>query len=292
MADRYFKPRHQPAYRVELKQVFLCRKVGQTERRIMIALANDRLSTDREITDTPREVARLNARWRELQAERVLKMALLEEFPGHIAVSSSFGTEAAVLLHLVAQVYRATPILFLDTEKHFQETLDYRDQLIDFLGLRDVRVIKPLPTEVKREDSTGFLYETDQDACCDLRKTRPLAYAMDGFDAWITGRKRYQNSDREDLPIFEADTNGKVKVNPLANWSPLDVQTYFNDHNLPRHPLEAKGYKSIGCAVCTTPVNEGEDPRAGRWRESDKTECGIHVTADGKVVRTRLINTI
>ena len=256
----------------------------------MIALAKDRLSTDLTTKDLPGEVARLNARWRTLQAERVLKMALLEEFPGHIAVSSSFGTEAAVLLHLVAQVYRATPILFLDTDKHFQETLDYRDQLIDFLGLRDVRIIRPVPEEVAEEDTDGHLYEDDHDACCDLRKTRPLKYALDGFDAWITGRKRYQNADREDLPIFEADQNGKVKVNPLANWSPVDLQHYFAEHNLPRHPLEAKGYKSIGCATCTTPVKDGEDPRAGRWRDSDKTECGIHVTADGKVIRTRLIN--
>lgn len=258
----------------------------------MIALAKDRLSTETAKPDTAAEVARLNARWRALQAERVLKMALLEEFPGHIAVSSSFGTEAAVLLHLVSRVYRATPIMFLDTGKHFQETLDYRDELIDFLGLRDVRVIRPVEGELETEDPSGNLFELDYDACCDLRKTRPMKYALDGFDAWITGRKRYQNADREDLPIFEADQNGKVKVNPLANWSPIDLQTYFNDHDLPRHPLEAKGYKSIGCATCTTPVKEDEDPRAGRWRNAEKTECGIHVTADGKVVRTRLINNV
>ncbi len=256
----------------------------------MIALAKDRLSTSLDPRDTASEVARLNARWRALQAERVLEMALLEEFPGHIAVSSSFGTEAAVLLHLISRVYRATPILFLDTGKHFQETLDYRDQLIDFLGLRDVRVIRPVEEELANEDPNGNLFELDFDACCDLRKTRPMKYALDGFDAWITGRKRYQNADREDLPIFEADPNGKVKVNPLANWSPIDLQTYFNEHDLPRHPLEAKGYKSIGCATCTTPVKDGEDPRSGRWRNSEKTECGIHVTADGKVIRTRLID--
>ncbi len=256
----------------------------------MIALADDRLSTNRNSGDTATEVARLNARWRELQAERVLKMALLEEFPGHIAVSSSFGTEAAVLLHLISRVYRATPVFFLDTEKHFPETLAYRDQLIDFLGLRDVRVIRPCSDELAEEDPDGTLYATDYDRCCDIRKTRPMKYALEGFDAWITGRKRYQNADREDLPIFEADANGKVKVNPLANWSPLDVQTYFDAHDLPRHPLEAQGYKSIGCATCTTPVQDGEDPRAGRWRNTEKTECGIHVTADGKIVRTRLID--
>lgn len=256
----------------------------------MSALAEAKTDIQESERDTVGEVARLNARWRTIQAERVLKLALLEEFPGHIAVSSSFGTEAAVLLHLVSRVYRATPIFFLDTEKHFPETLEYRDQLIEFLGLRDVRILKPVESEVAAEDPRGDLFELNYDACCALRKTRPLEYALEGFDAWITGRKRYQNDDREDLPIFEADTNGKVKVNPLANWSPTDIQTYFNEHGLPRHPLEAQGYKSIGCATCTTPVAEGEDPRAGRWRDSEKTECGIHVTEDGKVIRTRLID--
>ncbi|MAI91977.1 phosphoadenylyl-sulfate reductase [Ponticaulis sp.] len=240
---------------------------------------------------TKERVASLNARWRTIQAERVLRLALLEEFPGRIAVSSSFGTESAVLLHLVSRVYKAAPVLFLDTGKHFPETIAYRDELIERLGLRDVRIVRPLENELNDEDPKGDLHKFDFDACCALRKVRPLEYAMDDFDAWITGRKRYQNTDREDLPIFELDTTGKVKVNPLANWTPTDLQTYFSEHDLPRHPLEAKGYRSIGCEPCTSPVAEGEDPRAGRWRESEKTECGIHVTADGKVVRTRLIDT-
>ena len=257
----------------------------------MDTMVQERLGATPEVEQTPDRVANLNARWRTLQAERVLKLALLEEFPGRIAVSSSFGTEAAVLLHLISRVYKATPILFLDTGKHFPETLAYRDQLIQEFGLRDVRILHPKASEVQAEDPDGELFALDYDACCALRKVRPLDYAMDEFEAWITGRKRYQNTDREDLPIFEADPNGKVKVNPLANWSPTDLETYFREHDLPRHPLEAQGYKSVGCSTCTTPVAEGEDARAGRWRESDKTECGIHVTADGKVVRTRLLDT-
>ena len=223
------------------------------------------------VEQTSDRVASLNARWRTLQAERVLKLALLEEFPGRIAVSSSFGTEAAVLLHLISRVYKATPILFLDTGKHFPETLAYRDQLIR--GIRAARRSNPSSQSLlkfRQRTRKGTLFALDYDACCALRKVRPLDYAMDEFEAWITGRKRYQNSDREDLPIFEADSNGKVKVNPLANWSPTDLETYFREHDLPRHPLEAQGYKSVGCATCTTPVAEGEDARAGRWRESDK----------------------
>ena len=257
----------------------------------MDAMVQERIGAVPTEESTKDHVASLNARWRTIQAERVLRLALLEEFPGRIAVSSSFGTESAVLLHLISRVYKATPILFLDTGMHFPETIAYRDQLIETFGLRDVRVLRPKPSELASEDPDGTLNGFDMDACCALRKVRPLEYALDDFDAWITGRKRYQNADREDLPIFELDTTGKVKVNPLANWSPTDLQTYFNEHDLPRHPLESQGYKSIGCAPCTTPVAEGEDARAGRWRESEKTECGIHVTADGKVVRTRLIDT-
>ena len=257
----------------------------------MDAMVQERIGASLTEETTKDRVANLNARWRTIQAERVLRLALLEEFPGRIAVSSSFGTESAVLLHLVSRVYKATPILFLETGKHFQETLDYRDELIERFGLRDVRILRPKPSELLQEDPDGDLFSRDFDACCALRKVRPLEAAMTEFDAWITGRKRYQNESREDLPIFELDTTGKVKVNPLANWSPTDLATYFKEHDLPRHSLEAQGYKSICCATCTTPVAEGEDPRAGRWRESEKTECGIHVTADGKVIRTRLIDT-
>ena len=243
-------------------------------------------AVDHSAENVPEAVARLNARWRSAQARSVLKMALLEEFPGRIAVSSSFGAESAVLLHLVSQVYRAAPVVFLDTGKHFAETLEYRQQLTNLFGLKDVRIITPDEAELAVEDADGGLHNIDTDACCDLRKTRPLKRSLGGFDAWITGRKRYQNADREELPIFEEDIDGKIKVNPLANWSQSDIAVYANTHNLPNHPLVAQNYPSIGCEVCTSPVAEGEDARAGRWRDEDKTECGIHITPDGKIVRT------
>lgn len=215
-------------------------------------------------------------------------MAIFEEFPGRIAVSSSFGAESAVLLHLVATVYRAVPILFLDTGKHFPETLEYRDRLIEHLELREVINIAPSEQGIAESDSDGLLHQSDQEACCDLRKVRPLAHALTGYDAWITGRKRYQSETREELPIFEQDRSGKIKVNPLANWSQVDVQTYADLHELPIHPLTEQNFPSVGCLPCTTPVAEGEDRRAGRWRGSEKTECGIHITSDGKIVRTNI----
>jgi phosphoadenosine phosphosulfate reductase len=245
------------------------------------ALKNLHSSSDR--------VADLNAQWREIQAERVLKLAIFEAFPGHIALSSSFGAESAVLLHLVARVYRAVPVVFLETGKHFPETIEYRDQLVNMFGLTKVEICSPDEAALQKEDPNGDLHLTDHDRCCALRKVEPFDLLLEHYDAWITGRKRYQNPTREDLPIFEEDLNGKIKVNPLANWSPSDVTTYFQRHNLPPHPLVAKGYPSIGCAPCTTPVEGDEDARAGRWRGSEKTECGIHVTADGKVVRTKLL---
>lgn len=233
------------------------------------------------------QVNQLNARWREKQAIRVLEMALLEEFPGKIAVSSSFGAESAVLLHLVSRIYRAVPVIFLETGKHFKETYEYRDELVRKFGLREVRVLQPAPEQVAAIDPQGDLHKSDPDACCDLRKVTPMSTGLESFDAWITGRKRFQNADREDLPIFEQAESGKIKVNPLANWTMTDLKTYAEQHDLPPHPLVAQGYPSIGCEVCTSRVASGEDSRSGRWRNQEKTECGIHITADGRIIRVQ-----
>ncbi|MCG8442749.1 MAG: phosphoadenylyl-sulfate reductase [Caulobacterales bacterium] len=234
---------------------------------------------------TSAQVIRLNARWRELQAAHVLQIALTEEFRGRIAVVSSFGAESAVLLHLVAQMDRHAPVLFLETGMHFPETAEHRDRLAQRLGLTDVRLITPDRDQRAAEDPDDSLHQRDTEACCALRKVRPLSHALGGFDAWVTGRKRFQSATRLNLPIFEEDRDGRVKVNPLANWSREDLETYLDDHDLPRHPLVAAGYPSIGCAVCTSPVRQGEDERAGRWRGEEKTECGIHITADGRIER-------
>ncbi|MDJ0949535.1 MAG: phosphoadenylyl-sulfate reductase [Alphaproteobacteria bacterium] len=209
-------------------------------------------------------------------------LALLEgmikhEFPGRIALVSSFGTEAAVLLALAAEVDPALPIIFLDTGKHFGETLRYRDQLTQQLGLTDVRSVGPDPLGVRREDQDGMLWSRDPDACCFLRKVLPLRRALEGFDAWITGRKQYQGGLRRDLSTLEAEDGG-IKVNPLAKWTADRIETEFAARGLPRHPLEADGFLSIGCMPCTDRVAPGEtqDRRAGRWAGRDKTECGIH----------------
>ncbi len=209
----------------------------------------------------------------------VLRHVTREAFPGRIALVSSFGAEAAVLLDLVAQADKATPVIFLDTGKLFGETLRYRDRLIERLGLTDVRVIRPDETALNAEDPDGVLWLKRPDRCCFVRKVEPLRRALKGFDAWITGRKRFQGGLRGALPLFEADA-GRIKVNPLAGWTKADLDDYFAKHELPRHPLEADGFLSIGCMPCTDRVAPDEDARSGRWRGTDKTECGIHLSLD------------
>lgn len=222
------------------------------------------------------EAGALNARYGALDARSVIALAAATLYPGRIALVSSFGAESAVLLHLAAGVDRAIPVVFLDTGRLFAETLEYRTRLIAHLGLSDVRSVTPDPERLIARDPHRALWMTDPDLCCRIRKTEPLARALAGFDAWFTGRKRFQNSVRAGLPLFEAD-QGRIKVNPLAHWTAGELGAYMERHDLPVHPLVARGYPSIGCEPCTSRVAPGEDARAGRWRGQDKTECGIHV---------------
>lgn len=222
------------------------------------------------------DVAWLRERYGHLDGRDLLAAMIREAFPGRIALVSSFGSESAVLIDMIAEIDPATPILFLNTGKLFGETLRYRDTLQERFGLTDLRTLKPDPEEVKAEDRNGLLWTRNLDACCDLRKTRPLDKALEGFDAWITGRKRFQTQTRASLPLIE-ESEGRIKINPLANHSLEDLQRIANEKDLPRHPLVADGYLSIGCMPCTKRVAPGEDYRSGRWAGTDKTECGIHV---------------
>lgn len=218
-----------------------------------------------------RRVAGLNSR-------AVLQQAIARSFAGRIALVTSFGAESAVLLHLAAQVDPAVPVIFLDTGKLFGETLRYRDALARRLGLTDLRVVEPEPAALAEADPDGVLWSRDPDRCCNVRKVLPLRRALQGFDAWITGRKRYQGGLREALPLVEAQ-DGRVKINPLAHWSMQDIRDHFQRHDLPRHPLQADGYSSIGCMPCTQRAGDPTDVRAGRWSGRAKTECGIHLPA-------------
>jgi phosphoadenosine phosphosulfate reductase len=207
-----------------------------------------------------------------------LRPLIRHELPGRLAVVSSFGAESAALLALVAEIDRHVPVLCLDTGRLFGETLRYRDSLATALGLADVRTVHPPAQALAESDAQGLLWHVNPDRCCTLRKVTPLATALQGFDAWVSGRKRYQGAARAELPVFEADDTGRIKINPFAGWSRDQIEEVFIEQNLPRHPLVADGYLSIGCMTCTDRARSGEDPRAGRWRGRRKTECGIHLS--------------
>lgn len=234
---------------------------------------------------TERDAIRLNNMFRGSSTNEMLRTVIGEQMVGDLALVSSFGAESAALLHLIASVDPSVPVLFLDTGRHFPETLAYRDALVARLGLTDFRNLQPDPEVLAARDANELRWSFDPDGCCEIRKVVPLAKGLAAFDATITGRKAFQASTRNALPRFELDTSdasGRLKVNPLADWTRADLDAYFVAHDLPVHPLVAQGYPSIGCAPCTSKVKPGEDPRAGRWRGWDKTECGIHTpVADG-----------
>lgn len=214
---------------------------------------------------------------RGLYALELLDRMIHDEFSGRIALVSSFGAESAVLLDMVAQVNRHIPVIFLETGKHFTETLMYRDRLVHRLGLTDVRDITPEEEDLRSADPEGTLWRSAPDRCCHIRKVLPLERALEGFDAWITGRKRYQGGSREVLPRIEA-AEGRIKVNPLADWKLQEIRNAFKARDLPKHPLTNVGYLSIGCAPCTSPVVREDAPRSGRWTGLGKSECGIHAS--------------
>lgn len=231
-----------------------------------------------ELKERARE---LNEQFKGLTTQQMLGRLLHGRAAGRVAVISSFGAEAACLLKLVADKAPSTPVVFLDTRKHFFETMRYVDDLMDQLGLTTLVRARPAPGQVSAEDPDGMLHARDTDRCCYIRKTLPMISVLKDFDCVLTGRKRFQTSDRQTMDIVEVQENW-LRVNPLADWSREQILDFLHKHGILEHPLVSMGYASIGCEPCTSP---SEDHRAGRWAGSAKTECGIHITADAKVVR-------
>lgn len=199
------------------------------------------------------------------------------EFGPDIAMSTSFGAESVVLLHLVTQVKPDIPVLFTNTGFHFQETLEHRDYLVKRLKLN----LRELTPEISHDQflaQYGKLYERDPDACCAMNKIAPFEKGLQDYKAWITGIRRNQAITRKDSPFVENYRDSLVKVSPLLNWTSKMLWDYAKKYGLPYHPLWEKGYLSIGCSPenCTRPVKLGEDPRSGRWAGTGKIECGIH----------------
>lgn len=239
----------------------------------LAARAIDRIDTGPRYAET--DAIRLNHLFRGRDTVEMMETVLREHMLGDVAIVSSFGAESAVLLHLAGRIMPDIPVMFLETGKHFPETLTYRDTLIEKIGLTQVIDLTPDPELIAARDATGLRWSYDPDGCCEIRKVLPLKAALERFDAQITGRKAFQSATRAALPRFEVEA-GRLKFNPLADWTKPQIDAYMEEHGLPAHPLVAEGYPSIGCAPCTSMVKPGEDPRAGRWRGWDKTECGIH----------------
>jgi phosphoadenosine phosphosulfate reductase len=229
-------------------------------------------------TDNVPSAAELDRSLRDASPTEVVATALKLVGRDQLALVSSFGTESAALLKVMADVDPAIPVIFLDTGWLFAETLAYRDTLIERLGLRDVRTVKPQEATLAREDAGGELWFSDPDACCRIRKVEPLARALAPFSAWLNGRKRFQGGARAAIPVVEQDGT-RLKFNPFANVSREEITAIFTDAKLPPHPLLASGYLSVGCMPCTSRSSADEDARAGRWRGRPKTECGIHTVA-------------
>lgn len=230
-------------------------------------------------------LSRLIAFYGELEARALLRIMIREEFPGKIALFSSFGADAAALIALVAEIDPNIPVLFLETQKHFPETLSYVEQLKEKLGLTNLYYLTPDSEMLGRIDPDGELWKHQPNRCCWLRKVEPLQRALNelGIEAIITGRKRYQTPEREHLLKIEIDEHDRFRINPLADWTKEQLSAEFEKRDLPRHPLVEQGYPSIGCAPCTSKVALGANERSGRWAHSidlygkQKTECGIHL---------------
>jgi len=231
--------------------------------------------TEKPAVLSPAQV--LDRALRSASPAEVIEAALKTVGREKLALVSSFGTESAALLKVMADVDPAIPVVFLDTGWLFEETLAYRDTLIATLGLRDVRSIKPLEEALSREDPERELWFSDPDACCRIRKVEPLQRALAPFSAWINGRKRFQGGLRAEMAVVE-DDGAKLKFNPFANVEREEIEAIYKLANLPPHPLLASGYLSVGCMPCSSRTAPGEDARAGRWRGRAKTECGIHTT--------------
>lgn len=235
---------------------------------------------------TETSISRLQTFYGQMDAHSLLHAMIKEEFVNRIGLVSSFGAGSALLLSLVAEIDKSVPVLFLETGKHFPETLQYVEEVKEFLGLTNVRMLRPDEKILNNIDPKGVLWETMPNRCCWVRKVEPLKRELDNGDyaALITGRKRYQTKQRSEMEKIEMNEDGRFRINPMADWDKERITDEFKKRNLPEHPLVRQGYLSIGCAPCTRPVKEGEDERAGRWAHTaelpggeQKVECGIHI---------------
>lgn len=222
------------------------------------------------------EIAKLSEKFENEETMDVLKWAL-NTFHPHIAFACSFGAEDVTLVDMLVKIRKDVKIFYLDTDLFFKETYEVRDKLAQKYGINFIRYSTEMTLEEMAKKYGAELWKKDPDTCCKIRKVEPLKKALGQLDAWITGIRREQAPTRANAKIVEWDQKfNLVKVNPLAKWTWKDVWNYIHKNNVPYNVLHDKNYPSIGCAPCTAPVKPGEDPRSGRWKGFDKTECGLH----------------
>lgn len=225
---------------------------------------------------TDLDLVSLNKEFERKSPQEIIRWAV-DRFAPNIATTSSFGADAAVMIHLANTVYPGIRIFFLETGFHFPETLKYRDEMISKYNLKVVNLTAEMGHK-KFLEQYGQLHQTKPDLCCQLNKVEPLQKALSTLDAWFSGIRKGQTKTREAALYIEEYAKGIYKFNPIANWTQAEVEKYIQENKLPVHPLKDKGYLSIGCQPCTRAVRPGEDRRAGRWDGIEKTECGIHTT--------------
>ena len=223
--------------------------------------------TAHQVDHTDAELAELNDRFETMGASKIIAWAV-EAFGPHLAMSASMTD--TVLIDLATRVDPAIEVIFIDTGYHFPETLGTVEVVRRRYGLN----LRMMTVARQAEE----LWQADPENCCSAVKVGQLDRALAAKDAWMSGLRRSEAATRESAPIIARDLRGLVKINPIATWTEADVEAYIERHDLIVNPLTRQGYPSIGCMPCTTPVAPGEDPRAGRWRNSAKTECGLHLS--------------
>jgi phosphoadenosine phosphosulfate reductase len=217
----------------------------------------------------------------EARSSQELLAWAVDRFEGRIMLTCSWQMQSSVLIDMLHQLGADIRVVELDTGLLFPETYETRERLVEKYHL-DLERIDPRETVEEQAVSEGpELWRRDPDRCCALRKVEPLERALVGMDAWITGIRRAQSVTRRDAKVLELDPRGVVKVQPLAGWTDEDVKGYLFAHDVPYNPLHDRGFPSIGCTPCTRAIRPGEDSRAGRWADAEKTECGLHLPAAG-----------
>ncbi len=190
--------------------------------------------------------------------------------------TSSFQTHSVVLLHILSQIDRSIPIYFINTGYHFPETVAYRDQIVDRLGLNLRDIYSAVPRNMQKDAAGRLFFASDPDFCCHLNKVQPLDNLLPKYDVWINGVRADQSAVRKAMKVEQPAKYGVVRFHPMLDWSSRAIETYLKEHKLPRHPLESQGYLSIGCEPCTRKFDPNMSEREARWFGLNKTECGLN----------------